>query len=244
MAHAHAPAGGNLDPNKKLALVRDTRSIPHFDAQAAQQRKVINIPICETSLDADYEKNVAPTFVLPSSYLRYVRRIGDETDVTIDYNMEQEDRDWLATRSRLSNDKEASKHLTTEAFEAIINILERHTGLSRDPLPQVRVTRALAVCLVFYVVLYVVCVCVRVCVCVCACVFIYMCEINNIYSQRYCFWSFLCVFARVCACSVLFILSLSLSHTHTHTHTLLDARRSPCVRVAQMESRHNCKDCS
>jgi len=42
----------------------------------------------------------------------------------------------MEANPRLANDKDAAKYLTVEAFERIIDILERHTGFSADPVPQ------------------------------------------------------------------------------------------------------------
>lgn len=141
------------DPNKavdvsiKLPVVRSFADIPQFakDPAAASEslkllsvvKKSFNIPICDVKLDPDYDTFVKSTFRLPASYLRHVRRIGDEADVSIDYNVEQEDKAWIASLAggRVATDKEL-RLLSAEAFEAIINLLERHTGQSRDPIPQ------------------------------------------------------------------------------------------------------------
>jgi hypothetical protein len=37
--------------------------------------------------------------------------------------------------------KDVQKLMTVDAFETILNILERYTGVSRDPIPQVNATR-------------------------------------------------------------------------------------------------------
>ena len=54
-------------------------------------KKKLNIPIGDVLIDPDYEKNIPPTFVLPESFVRHTKRIGDEQDITIDYNMEDDD---------------------------------------------------------------------------------------------------------------------------------------------------------
>ena len=51
----------------------------------------MNIPICDVGVDPDYEKNVSATFQLPNSYLRHSKKIGDEVDISIDYNMDSQD---------------------------------------------------------------------------------------------------------------------------------------------------------
>ena len=57
----------------------------------ATVKKKVNIPTCDVGVDLDYEKNVSPTFALPSSYLRHSKKIGDDIDISIDYNMDEQD---------------------------------------------------------------------------------------------------------------------------------------------------------
>jgi hypothetical protein len=56
-----------------------------------QSKKKLNIPICDVLVDPEYETIVAPTYQQPSNYLRHVKKIGDEPDVSTDYNIEDED---------------------------------------------------------------------------------------------------------------------------------------------------------
>jgi len=42
--------------------------------------------------DEEYEKLVPPNFVMPSSYVRHSKKLGDENDITIDYILECEDK--------------------------------------------------------------------------------------------------------------------------------------------------------
>lgn len=51
----------------------------------------MNIPICDVQIDPDYEKNVTPTFVQSVPYIKYVRRVGDDTDITTDYQCDKDD---------------------------------------------------------------------------------------------------------------------------------------------------------
>ena len=87
----------------KLQVVRSFSDIPQFcnsDAAAATEslkllsvvKKQFNIPTGDVKLDAEYDSIVKSSFQLPASYVRHVRRIGDEADITIDYNMETEDK--------------------------------------------------------------------------------------------------------------------------------------------------------
>ncbi len=44
---------------------------------------------------------------------------------------------WVANQIRADTGKELAKLFTYDAFETIINILERYTAFSRDPIPLV-----------------------------------------------------------------------------------------------------------
>lgn len=54
-------------------------------------KKVLNIPICDVTVDHDYNKDISATFKLPASYVKHIKKIGDETDVTIEYVLDKED---------------------------------------------------------------------------------------------------------------------------------------------------------
>lgn len=115
------------------------------------------------NVDPDYNKNVSPTFQLPSIYVKHIKKIGDEADVSLDYIISAEDEVQYATRMPYTLvlyvilalcmvfvqvwikglpsqgvPKDVAKLLTHEAFEIIFNIFERYTGLSKEPIPQVR----------------------------------------------------------------------------------------------------------
>ena len=94
MSALHAPMKKKeskfTDYFRKLPLIRTC------DAGEALQpmnvtKKNLNIPICDVSIDTDYEKNIQPNFQLSSSFVRLTKKIGDEPDISIDYNMEDED---------------------------------------------------------------------------------------------------------------------------------------------------------
>ena len=51
----------------------------------------MNIPICDVATDQDYDRNVKDNFILPPSYVRHSKKIGDEADISIDYNMDDQD---------------------------------------------------------------------------------------------------------------------------------------------------------
>lgn len=83
-----------------------------------------------------YKLNVPATYVQPPNYVRHIKRIGDEIDPSIDYSIEDEDIAWINKNPRFAANPEAQGYLTHEAFETIINILERATGAHpREPAP-------------------------------------------------------------------------------------------------------------
>jgi len=106
---------------------------------AKSKKTKFNIPITDVSIDKDYEANLRALYSLPTSYVRYTRRVGDEADMATDYNLEVEDKKWISGHPLLGGDKEAKRYLTSDAFEAIIDILERHTGYSKETVPQLHV---------------------------------------------------------------------------------------------------------
>ena len=85
-----------MDNNTKLRLIRSLSSLPQSVRESLPVsnvvKKKVNIPICDTHVDGDYDSIVSPTFQLPQNYIRHVRRIGDEVDVTMDYNIDADDK--------------------------------------------------------------------------------------------------------------------------------------------------------
>lgn len=55
------------------------------------KKKKLNIPVGDVKIDPSYDQNVSPDFIIPQSYVRYTKKIGDEEDSTIDYCLEQDD---------------------------------------------------------------------------------------------------------------------------------------------------------
>jgi hypothetical protein len=100
-------------------------------------KKRLNIPVCDVAIDTDYDKLIPPNFKLATEFVRHTKKIGDEADISIDYILEDEDLVWINGNTRLTADKEAMKMLSITAFENIIDILEKHTGLAHDPIPLV-----------------------------------------------------------------------------------------------------------
>jgi len=58
---------------------------------SAPAKKTLNIPIGDVNIDQDYMKDVTPTFQLPSIYVKHIKKIGDEADVSLDYILDLED---------------------------------------------------------------------------------------------------------------------------------------------------------
>jgi hypothetical protein len=46
----------------------------------------------DVKIDPLYDTIVSADFVIPQSYVRYTKKIGDEEDPTIDYCLEEDDR--------------------------------------------------------------------------------------------------------------------------------------------------------
>jgi len=99
-------------------------------------KKPLNIPIGDVTLDGDYNKDVPASFRLPSNYVKHIKKIGDEVDVSFDYIIDDDDEVWIKGLGSLGIPKDMQKLMSSDAFETIINILERYTGLSKDPIPQ------------------------------------------------------------------------------------------------------------
>ena len=54
-------------------------------------KKPLNIPIGDVALDGDYNKDVPASFRLPSNYVKHIKKIGDEVDVSFDYIIDDDD---------------------------------------------------------------------------------------------------------------------------------------------------------
>lgn len=114
------------------------KPLPKGTATAANaQKKKLNIPVCDVSSDALYAKNVKDNFSLPSTNIYHLRKIGEDgCDISTDYCIDEEDEKWIAARAK-QYDKETAKTFSkVDVFETIINILERHTGFSKEPIVQ------------------------------------------------------------------------------------------------------------
>jgi hypothetical protein len=63
----------------------------------APTKKAFNIPIGDVTLDPDYNKDISPTFRLPAVYVKYIKKIGDEADISLDYVIDSEDEVSICT---------------------------------------------------------------------------------------------------------------------------------------------------
>ena len=54
-------------------------------------KKKLNIPVCDVTVDNEYEKNIPANYVQPTSYIRYKKTLSHDSDVTIHYIADQTD---------------------------------------------------------------------------------------------------------------------------------------------------------
>jgi hypothetical protein len=85
--------GPTVDVHKKLLVIKSHQPIfeQHISHIKNQPKKPVNIPLCEVTLDQDYDENVSATYNLPVGYVKYVKNIGEEVDLTVDYHADVED---------------------------------------------------------------------------------------------------------------------------------------------------------
>ena len=97
---------------EKIPIIRydDTNACHEQQLAINKEKKKFNIPVGDVNNDDDYNKNVTPSFILPTSYVRYIKRIGIEDDPTIDYNVEDDDLKWLRSHPVLLVDKDIIKY--------------------------------------------------------------------------------------------------------------------------------------
>lgn len=103
---------------------------------------------------------------MPSNYVKHMKKIGDEEDVSLDYIADHEDEVrkehtalcifsnyrisyligfhlqlWIKGLVPQGVSKDMLKLVTLDAFERVFNLLERYTGMSKDPIPQFNATK-------------------------------------------------------------------------------------------------------
>mmetsp|Transcript_24261 Transcript_24261/g.40506 ORF Transcript_24261/g.40506 Transcript_24261/m.40506 type:complete len:152 (-) Transcript_24261:32-487(-) len=141
-----------LENHRRIPVIRSNLSFGGKSEEHALEapkmpgtvKKALNIPICDVSVDNDYSKDVSPVFKLPKSYVKHLKKIGDEIDISLDYVVDKADEAWLKGLSLLGIPKDTSRLLSVDTFEIIINILERYTGLSKEPIPQINACKIVA----------------------------------------------------------------------------------------------------
>jgi hypothetical protein len=92
-------------------------------------KKKLNIPIGDVLIDPEYDTYVTPTYQLPTNYVRYNKKMGDEPDLIVDYLCDQTDIDWITARLPALEKYDCQSYLTVETVDFVINSLERATGL-------------------------------------------------------------------------------------------------------------------
>ena len=82
-----------IDLYGKILLVRSKKELPKdIDrTKSKANRKKINLPVTDCVDDPTYEDDVPANLKVPSSYVRYVRRVGNEADISVEYNMDGAD---------------------------------------------------------------------------------------------------------------------------------------------------------
>jgi hypothetical protein len=86
----------------------------------------------------DYaERNAQSTFALPVSYIRYPKKVatGVEDMTSTEYTLNLEDEQWFRGHAKYGRGG-GVQGFGLDEFEAMINILERATGLA-NIIPQV-----------------------------------------------------------------------------------------------------------
>lgn len=104
------------------------------------KKKPVNIPICEVTIDEDYEKSIPISFSLPPSYVKHIRKIVEDVDVGTDYVADKEDMIWIQSISKYYQ----AEKFSVDMFESIINFFERVNGSQRDTITQSVALRAIS----------------------------------------------------------------------------------------------------
>jgi hypothetical protein len=63
----------------------------NMKANLPVKKKPVNIPICEVTIDEDYEAQIPITYSLPPSYVKHIRKIVENTDVGTDFVADADD---------------------------------------------------------------------------------------------------------------------------------------------------------
>jgi hypothetical protein len=101
----------------------DLETLKILNEQMEKETPKTKIPIPETLQIKDYEKLVPKDYVRPTSYLRYKAATEKELDETIEYEMDDEDLDFVT--KKLPAQKLSIKE---DKFEQIIDRLEKESN--------------------------------------------------------------------------------------------------------------------
>lgn len=91
-----------VDSHRKLQLIKSIQEFQDLVNNTSTElvqtirpnpvsKKPINIPICDIREDEEYNNKTVTNYHLPVSYVKYVKNISDENDLTVDYNVDTED---------------------------------------------------------------------------------------------------------------------------------------------------------
>lgn len=85
--------GGIILQLNKLVSLSNVLARKMSSLQTAVVKKKLNIPVTDIAQDNRYDDDNAfsSAFVLPPNYVRHIKIMGDEADVTMDYCIEDED---------------------------------------------------------------------------------------------------------------------------------------------------------
>ena len=98
------------------------------------KRKKLNIPVPIVEEDPDYEKNVSPSFVTPSSHVLRDYTLDRMGGALYDYSLEEEDINWYWDNPKIQKDPALKKVMKLTLFEDLINFLELETRGGEEPL--------------------------------------------------------------------------------------------------------------
>lgn len=124
-----------IDVHRQIPLIRvvDEKEAKNSKAINAagviRVKKISSIPICDVTVDLEYDKAIPADFVQPANYIHYTKSIRSKHDPTYDYIIDDSDLNWI--QSCIQHTKCAHLNwLTPSFFESVINIFETATAFS------------------------------------------------------------------------------------------------------------------
>ncbi|OQR80961.1 hypothetical protein THRCLA_11903 [Thraustotheca clavata] len=108
-----------------------------IDDQPAKPKRKKHIPIPVNSLVPDYEKEVAPDYVLPTSYIKMSLNFQSQgaipassnTPEKVEVDLEAEDMQWLKSHPKYGELGDPRYQLSYEQFAKMLDVLEKATAL-------------------------------------------------------------------------------------------------------------------